>query len=141
MDENASVGGIANQRRCVVSAAAKALAALEAAERQATQRQLATINLGYVAALREDGQHLYAATHPAFNADVRYAVAAVNLASPLAAVARAAMAYRESMSFRRTKNSESDYVEWSRAVNDENLAQAELFAAIDALEAAAEGVV
>ncbi len=77
-----------------MTAAQKALDALEAARDQATQRQLATINLGCVAALREDGQHLYAATHPAFNADVRYAVASVNLAAPLAAVVRAAMEYR-----------------------------------------------
>ena len=148
-----------------MSAAEKALAALEAAGKAATPRPwwIPASNVHRVLAGPEAAPTTLVVEHPREDAhfgsrrvsyefddtddgtrsasDRLLIVAAVNLSAPLAAVARAAMAYRNAEaalddSHRNTPDADRALL-WS----DRYVALAALFSALDALEAAAEGVV
>ena len=134
-----------------MSAAEKALAALEAAGKAATERPWTAhgryigtrFHKSYVGECRDENGN-WSDTAKS-RGDSALIVAAVNLSSPLAAVARAAMAVRkaEDASDRLTAvyaASLSGYAACQEAARDVHAARKQMRAAIDALEAAAEGV-
>lgn len=102
-----------------MSAAAKALDALEAA-------------------LKASDRRVDLRKFPHANHDFRLEAIAVNLSSPLAAVARAAMARRDAIAaLRGGFFNESNYRDFQTAKSRVEYCDAKLDAALDALEAAA----
>ena len=128
-----------------MSAAAKALDALEAAGKAATPGPL--IQDGRFVEVDRDGdfisehfaQHNIVRGDPVTigRANAALHVAAVNLSAPLAAVARAAMDWRKAAYYVKAESESASKLGLWKAKSMEAATRSNLFSALDALEAAA----
>ena len=128
-----------------MSAAAKALDALEAAGKAATPGPLTNSGLivrteaGCQLVAEHFAQHNIVRGDPVTigRANAALHVAAVNISAPLAAVARAAMDWRKAAYYVKAESESASKLGLWKAKSMEAATRSNLFSALDALEAAA----